>query len=255
MANRILNGHNGDVSKNTILSHYTAIRDLEKKKKEIASKITAQKKAAADDGVDVKDLMKVGKELLITEAEQIERENRMIWYRRCLGVTIGEKQQFVEDTPLRMEDMTEEERRAYWRDEGLKAGRAGNNRDTCPHQLESEAAILWMEGYDEGQAANAPKKGGKVVDISSAKKNEAQEALNEGAKKRSGRGRPKKVKPEEQAPPAPEEESAPAPDEEKAQDPEGASEDDAWDNEPSDTSSQTTDDDWDAAAPSPDEGA
>lgn len=250
---KILNDHNGGVSQAVFMTHFHELQRLEKAKKEVEDKIKAQKKRAKEDGIVLKDFETIRKELKITEEERIARHNRLISYRRFLSIPSANQMQYVEETQLRMEDMTEEERRAHWRNEGLQAGLGGKNRDECPHNLETEAAGLWMEGYDEGQAKNAPKKKtadkDNVTEFPGARKtgNAAQDALNAGAVKRSGRGRPKKVRPEPEQAPEPEEEAeeqaAPVAEEPPAPDESDSPVEEAAPNPGDD------DDDWEKAAP------
>lgn len=147
-------GHNGDVTENTFFHHFREWEDLQRQKSAIAGKIGQLKKRMKDDGIVVKDFEEVLSLRAMTVEDQVASFNAQLSYMNFMKMPIAAHMQFIDQFDDET-NMTDEQRREKWDNEGYVSGRAGLNRDVCPHDPNSEAGRLWMAGYDRGQKENA----------------------------------------------------------------------------------------------------
>lgn len=207
---------NGGVTEKVFFDVERELDSLERQSASLRAKRGALKKRATDDGIDWDDFIWSRKQRAKPAAEQLRSEQRRLAYRKFLRLSVADVMtvgtEIVDETGL-----TDEQRHKKWSDEGYVIGISGKSMDLNPHDPNSIAGRMWIEGWREGQA----KLGEKIK-----KKNEAEAAaasgktpseksaagvaaLKEGAgsatvtpitEGKRGRGRPKK-QPEEAAKP------------------------------------------------------
>lgn len=151
---RILKDHNGGMTGSVFTTHFRNAEKLEKELRDVQARIKANDQKAKDDGVDIKAMKDAAKLRLKDPQAQIDHENKVTQYLRWLRTPLGEQRNFIDDLGG-TETLTGEERMKFWRNEGFQAGISARNRDTCPHDPNTEAGQEWAKGYEEGQAENA----------------------------------------------------------------------------------------------------
>lgn len=225
--------HNGGITDTVFFHHVKEWGNLESQMNSIKAKMAAAKKQAKDDGVDHADMVHAIKQSKRPLAEQTDQYNRRLSYYRFMRLPIGTHMNFVDDNISDTTGLTDEQREESWKNQGFIAGVNAVNRDTCPHDPNSVAGRIWLQGYDEGQAKNA--EGIKKPTVAK---------VEAAPKEKAARGRKPKAKDEA---PAGEEQTAAT---ETAG--EAAPNPDDWDNESPRVAPVTATDDFDDNPPSPD---
>lgn len=150
---RVRKDHNGGLTGDTVAKHVRAMAAAQKLIADGKDAEKAAKKAAKDDGVPVKELERALADSRMDPQALVDRENRYISMLKLLRAPVGTQFSFLDDVDDSAA-LTAEQLNKKWHNEGYQAGISAKNRDTCPHDPNSEAGRAWGEGYAEGQEKN-----------------------------------------------------------------------------------------------------
>ena len=194
--------HNGGVTEKVFFDFEREYSSLKSQASAIAGKMRALKKRATDDGLDVEEFeyQRKRRDRPIEERRKAYENGRLYlkFWKDPLGAQLAEIAEVKGDVGL-----TDEEREKRWEDEGYIVGARGGDRKECPHPDPNSLGYrVWSMGYDKGQAAIAPKKGGKapaaVADGPAASTDTTTGKLTGGVADKAGAPGPEKDKPKDE---------------------------------------------------------
>lgn len=145
-----LGGSNGgDVSPETFMRNVGLIT----KAKDAVEKATAAyrnaRKKAKDDGCVLAEVDQVVREAAMDPEELRQKHNRLVTYRRYIGLPIGTQLSLLDPDGG---EITEEKIVARAESEGKLAASRGEFASVNPHDLNGIAGRAWAKGWDDQQA-------------------------------------------------------------------------------------------------------
>ena len=136
-----------NVSEGLALVHLRKIVEAEQKKDEAVAKLRTARKAAKNDGVDLKAL-DAARALSKLDAIEVTNDfNQLVRYSKFLEVPVY-SQLSMFDIPAEPTDEDLHDR-AY--SSGVRAGKLGHDQTSSKFEPGSPAGQKWLEGYSDGQ--------------------------------------------------------------------------------------------------------
>jgi hypothetical protein len=178
-----------NVPPDVFLKHYREIRDCKDAQADAAAAVARAKKAAKNVGIDL-DALKWLEKLAGLDTDEAELQLKHLQlYAKWIELPIGmQLDMWGKPEPATVDAQAAEEQREWAAGgDGYKAGEAGHERDTNPHEAGSAEHVAWDKGWARGHKVwlSAQKKIASEMGPKGAKKS------TNGATPARKRGRPK----------------------------------------------------------------
>jgi hypothetical protein len=144
-----------NVPPEVFLKHYRAIRTLKDEQADAAAAVARAKKAAKNDGIDLKALKLLENlaKLDNDEAEMLLRHTEQ--YAKWIMLPIGMQGDFFgKPEPATVDAQTAQEQREWQAGQnGTTAGKGGHEREDNPYDVGSAEHVAWDAAWTNGHAA------------------------------------------------------------------------------------------------------